>query len=185
MATSGELGHSDVQKHSTPTHIDTLPSSSPIVAIAAGGHHSLFATRSRIGQWKRMLAEARAAYAGRQSESLRVFVGSWNVNNQSPGENIAPWIHPQVPEHGDGNFDLIAIALQEIDLRAGALLTQTTPRGKEWADHVHRCAMLAYLNRLRRVSLSRKPTCPSRSLPRWHCCVWPNWISARMPTATI
>eukprot|EP00762_Andalucia_godoyi_P000848 ANDGO_03734.mRNA.1 Polyphosphatidylinositol phosphatase INP53 len=58
-----------------------------------------------------------------------VFVGTWNVNEKKV-EDLSAWLQPEL------GSDIIAIGFQEIDMTAGALVTQETANGKFWEDSV-------------------------------------------------
>jgi len=60
-----------------------------------------------------------------------IFVGTWNVNGQIPGECLKPWFN--VDSHC---FDIIAVGFQELDLSPEALLFQDSSREKPWLTAV-------------------------------------------------
>ncbi|KAJ7363423.1 hypothetical protein OS493_009576 [Desmophyllum pertusum] len=58
---------------------------------------------------------------------LKIFVGSWNVNGQSPAEDVTPWLAcDQDPP------DVFCLGFQELDLSAETLIKNITPREDEW-----------------------------------------------------
>ncbi|TPX59296.1 hypothetical protein SpCBS45565_g07773 [Spizellomyces sp. 'palustris'] len=64
-------------------------------------------------------------------ESKRVFVGSWNVNGQSPSQSIAPWL--QATEEDPSLF---VLGFQELDLNTQAYLYSDTTKEEEWSKAI-------------------------------------------------
>ncbi|XP_020626629.1 inositol polyphosphate 5-phosphatase OCRL-1-like [Orbicella faveolata] len=70
--------------------------------------------------------------ATRESEythikKLKIFVGTWNVNGQTPAENVAPWLAVDRDPP-----DVFSLGFQELDLSAETLLKNVTPKEDEW-----------------------------------------------------
>lgn len=65
--------------------------------------------------------------------SLRVFLGTYNVNGQAPTSGLADWlaIDAEPP-------DVVAVGFQELDLSKEAFLFNETPREDEWQRAVMR-----------------------------------------------
>lgn len=66
------------------------------------------------------------------TETLRIFIGTWNVNGQPPNNvTVSDWLSSDnVPP------DLYAIGFQELDLSKEAFLFNDTPREEEWRQIV-------------------------------------------------
>lgn len=60
-------------------------------------------------------------------KTLKIFVGSWNVNGQYPAEDVTPWLAVDKDPP-----DVFCLGFQELDLSAETLLKNVTPREDEW-----------------------------------------------------
>ncbi|XP_052089119.1 inositol polyphosphate 5-phosphatase OCRL-like [Mytilus californianus] len=79
---------------------------------------------------------------------LKIFVGTWNTNGQSPPISIAQWLQvdPEPP-------DIYAIGFQELDLSNQAHIFSDSPKESEWQHAVKNC--LHPKGRYRKVKLVR------------------------------
>ncbi|KAI8593400.1 hypothetical protein BDZ88DRAFT_404548 [Geranomyces variabilis] len=62
----------------------------------------------------------------------RVFVGSWNVNGQSPSQPLFPWLRVAVGEEPS----LYVLGFQELDLNTGAYLYSDNTKEAEWSKGI-------------------------------------------------
>ncbi|TPX55598.1 hypothetical protein PhCBS80983_g05190 [Powellomyces hirtus] len=65
-------------------------------------------------------------------EQKRIFVGSWNVNGQSPTQPLFPWLRVAVGEEPS----LYVLGFQELDLNTGAYLYSDTTKEDEWCKGI-------------------------------------------------
>lgn len=80
---------------------------------------------TRDGFIKLHMAAREAEYTS--EKTLKIFVGSWNVNGQYPAENVRPWLAVDKDPP-----DVFCLGFQELDLSAETLLKNVTPRQDEW-----------------------------------------------------
>ncbi|KAJ3161478.1 hypothetical protein HDU86_007260 [Geranomyces michiganensis] len=62
----------------------------------------------------------------------RIFVGSWNVNGQSPSQPLFPWLRVAVGEEPS----LYVLGFQELDLNTGAYLYSDNTKEAEWSKSI-------------------------------------------------
>ncbi|KAJ8669739.1 hypothetical protein QAD02_000998 [Eretmocerus hayati] len=122
--------HSSEQLNESEAAID-LESPDLVVPrqnIASG--KTPIATRESVVRYQMACKEDDYTY----TKMLRIFIGTWNVNGQSPsGLRLEHWLSSdEVPP------DLYAIGFQELDLSKEAFLFNDTPREEEWRQVVTR-----------------------------------------------
>lgn len=61
------------------------------------------------------------------TEYMKIFIGTWNVNGQSPSGDVCSWL--TVDEDPP---DLFVLGFQELDLTADSFLKKELPREEEW-----------------------------------------------------
>ncbi|XP_072161550.1 inositol polyphosphate 5-phosphatase OCRL [Bemisia tabaci] len=126
---------------------DSLQLDSPDIVVP---RHSIaqgatpIAARETVIRYQMSMREDDYTY----TEVIRVFVGTWNVNGQSPTCKLNQWlsVEPEPP-------DIYAVGFQELDLSKEAFLFNDTPREEEWQNAV--IAALHPMGRYRKVALVR------------------------------
>ncbi len=92
--------------------------------IATGGAAPIAARESVV---KYQMALKEELYTSRRG--FTVFVGTWNVNGQSPGaEGVSRWL----ADEEEKPPDLYAVGFQELDLSKEAFLFNESPKEEEW-----------------------------------------------------
>ncbi|XP_046667170.1 inositol polyphosphate 5-phosphatase OCRL-like isoform X1 [Homalodisca vitripennis] len=94
-------------------------------SIAKG--HTPIAARESVIRYQMAMKEDDYTY----TQTLRVFIGTWNVNGQPPTVSLVEWLasDPEPP-------DIYAVGFQELDLSKEAFLFMDTPREEEWKQAV-------------------------------------------------
>ncbi|KAL0481230.1 inositol polyphosphate 5-phosphatase [Acrasis kona] len=80
-----------------------------------------------------------------EKRPLTFVIGTWNVNSKIPNHLVSSWLRINEDEAAD----VYAVGLQEIDMTAGALLTQETKISDQWTkiitDTVNSCTSHKYV----------------------------------------
>lgn len=114
-------------KEAPDSFIDSPDISLPRESIAKGS--TPIAARESVIRYQMSRMEGEYIY----KQSFRIFIGTWNVNGQSPSVELADWLACDIDPP-----DIYAIGFQELDLSKEAFLFNDTPKEEEWYKAVER-----------------------------------------------
>jgi hypothetical protein len=98
----------------------------PGITVPEGLPKGISSVQGREALLKNILETKKDAYT--DLGGYKVFIGTWNVNGQSPGSIcLRDWLSrtPEPP-------DFYAVGFQELDLSKEAFVFSDSPREKEW-----------------------------------------------------
>uniref|UniRef100_A0A0A9XCU3 phosphoinositide 5-phosphatase n=3 Tax=Lygus hesperus TaxID=30085 RepID=A0A0A9XCU3_LYGHE len=90
---------------------------------------SLLAAREAVIKYHMSKKESEYTY----TQTFRIFVGTWNVNNQLPTVSLQDWLACDIEPP-----DIYAVGFQELDLSTAAYVVSDSPREDEWRFQVEK-----------------------------------------------
>jgi phosphatidylinositol-bisphosphatase len=126
------LSYKDQRAGSAGRNELTESSSNPLVSFAKkknGGEYDPSKFMSIKEVWVNGQMNERAAEFT-DMKTIRVFLGTWNVNGRKPEDALDPWLRTDPPP------DIFAIGFQELDLSAQALVLGDTTKSEPWEEAI-------------------------------------------------